>query len=234
MKIQNKECDYVKINLNLDKSNYLALIKELKIIGQKYEALSNTDKLNYTAIFNGIKTPDMQTGGWSNRCEDFKFCIFIDFDNHAFWQVQAQLEMLMEKFNLSPFYIFQTESELKDGKKDFQGDEYGSYNCVCLTKQRFIDVFKIQDETTCDQAHKNLPKLYHFHSAILRNKPKGSKGAPVFKCIIGDINKEYSQDISSAHLNFLYELDKNIPKIKYTKPDGFKALWLSDYSTSSK
>lgn len=233
MKIETKECDYIKIGLNLDKSNYDSLIQDIKLLGRKYESLSDPNNLNYTTVFNGIKTPDMQTGGYSNRCEDFKFVLFLDFDNHAFWQVKVQLEMLMEKYNLSPFYVYQTE-DLNKEKKDFQGDEYGSYNCVCLTKQRFIDIFKIQDDTTCDQAHKNLPRIYHFHSAILRCLPKGDKPASVFKCVIGDINKEYSQDVSSAHLKFLETIHPTMPKIKYTNPDGFEALWLSDYSTSSK
>lgn len=230
MKIQNKECDYIKIVLSVDKPNYDSMIKDLKAIGQKYESQSNVDKLDYTMMFNGIKTPDMETGGYANRCEDFKFVILLDFDNHSFWQVKVQCEMLMEKYNLSPFYIFETENI----KKDFQGDEYGSYNCVCLTKQRFIDVFKIQDDTTCDQAHKHLPKIYHFHSAILRCLPKGDKPASHFKCVIGDINKEYSQPVSSAHLKFLETIHPTMPKIKYTNPDGYTALWLSDYATSSK
>lgn len=231
MKTETKECDYVKITLNLDKANYLAMSQAIKLLGQKHESLSNVNELDYTAIFNGIKTPDMPSGGWSNRCEDFKFVLFLDFDNHAFWQVQAQLEMLIEKFNLSPFYVYKTE-ELE--KKDFQGDEYGSYNCVCLTKNNFKDIFKIQDETTCDQAHKQLPRIYHFHSAILRNKSKGEKKAPTFKCIVGDLEKDYNQNISSAHLKFLETVNPQIPKIKYNNPDGFEAIWLSDYSTSSK
>lgn len=232
MEIQNKECDYVKIKLSLDKSNYLAMFEELKLLGQKYEARSNVKELDHTVILNGIKNPDMQTGGYANRTEDFKFILLLDFDNTQFWQVKVQLEMLMEKYNLSPFYIFQTE-DLNSEKKDFQGEEYGSYNAVCLTKSRFIDTFKMQDDTTCDQAHKKIPLIYSFKSAILRCVPKGEKKASVFKCVIGDTSKEYPQDISSAHLNFLEAIHPTMPKIKYTNPDGFTSLWLSDYSTSS-
>jgi hypothetical protein len=94
-------------------------------------------------------------------------------------------------------------------------------------------VFEIQAETTCDQAHKNLPMIYRFRSHILRNLSKGKKGRPKFKCVIGDINKKYEQNISSAHLNFLYKLG-DIPKIKYLNQDGYKTLWLSEYSTASK
>jgi hypothetical protein len=229
MKVQKRENNYIKLNINLDKKNYVKFAKEIQKLGKKYEYASK-GKLDYSVVFNGVKTPYMETGGWANRCEDFKFVIFLDFDNSLWWQVKTQLEFLMEKFDLSPFYVFETEKS----RIDCNGDEYSNYNCVCLTKRRFFEIFEIQNETTCDQAHKNLPKIYRFHSHILRNLPKGKKGRPQFKCIIGDINKEYNQPISSAHLDFLYKMYPNIPRIKYTNPDGFNKLWLSNYSTGSE
>ena len=230
MRIKNNENKQVKINLNLDYKQYAKFIKDITPIAKEAEYKSNLKNLKYTVVLNGVKVPTMPTGGWANRCEDFKFVIFLDFDNSLWWQVKTQLEFLMERFDLSPFYVFQTEK----GKPDCNGDEYGNYNCTCITKKRFFEVFEIQNETTCDQAHKNLPKIYRFHSHILRNKSKGSKGRPQFKCIIGDTKKSYSQQISSAHLNFLDKAYDNIPKIKYTNPDKQKKLWLSSYKTGSK
>lgn len=229
MKISDKENNQIKLNLNLDRKSYFKFIKEVEKLGKELEYKSSTNNLKYSVVVNGVKIPNMPTGGWSNRCEDFKFVIFLDMDNTLFWQVKVQLEFLMERFNLSPFYVFETESHI-----DCNGEEYGNYNCVCLTRKRFFEVFEIQNETTCDIAHKNLPKIYRFHSHILRNLPKGSKGKPKFKCIIGDTNKKYNQSVSSAHLNFLEKLGKDIPKIKYTNKDGYKTLWLSDYKTASK
>lgn len=228
MRIQKKENNYIKLNINLDRKNYLQFVKEVTRLAHFYESKSNPKNINYSLVFNGVRSPYMETGGWANRTQDFKFVIFLDFDNTLWWQVKTQLEFLIERFDLTPFYVFETESG-----KDCNGDEYGSYNCVCLTKKRFFEVFEIQNETTCDQAHKNLPKIYRFHSHILRNKPKGSKGSPKFKCIIGDKNKAYKQPISSSHLDFLHKMYDNVPKIKYLSPDGFKTLWLSTYKTAS-
>ena len=228
MKYQKKENNHFKINIDLDKKNQVKFIKEIKRIGKQLEYNSSSDNLKYSIVVYGIKIPDMETGGWSNRCKDFKFVIFLDFDNTLYWQVQAQLELLMNKFNLSPFYVFETES-----KMDINKQEYGNYNCACFTKKTFSEVFNIQDETTCDQAHKNLPKLYRFKSAILRLKPKGKKGSPVFKCIVGDLKKVYPQDVSSAHINFIRKAYPNIPRIKYKNADGFSELYLSDYKTAS-
>jgi hypothetical protein len=229
VRIVKKENNYNRIHLNLDKKSYLEFIDKIKKLGKIAENKSSINNLDYSVVINGVKTPDMETGGWSNRCEDFKFVLFLDFDNTLWWQVKTQLEFLIERFNLSPFYVFETESKI-----DCNGEEYGSYNCMTLTKNNFYKIFEMQSETTCDQAHRNLPMVYRFRCSILRNKPKGNKPAPKFKCIVGDIKKVYNQDISSAHLDFLYLLDKNIPKIKYSNPDGYKSLWLSDYKTASK
>jgi len=228
MKIKDKENNQIKINLNLDRKRYYEFCKKVQKLGKELEHKSSIKNLKYSVVLNGVKMPDMATGGWANRCEDFKFVIFLDFDNTLWWQVKTQLEFLMERFDLSPFYVFQTESHI-----DCNGEEYGNYNCACLTKKRFFEVFEIQNETTCDQAHKNLPKIYRFKSHILRNKPKGEKGRPEFKCIIGE-DKEYEQPISSAHLDFITKMYDNVPKIKYKNPDGFKTLWLSTYKTASK
>ncbi len=228
MRISDKENSQVKINLNFSLQNYQKFINDVERLGKKYEYKSNPKNLKYSVVINGVKIPNMLTGGWSNRCQDFYFIIFLDFDNSLWWQVKTQLEFLMERFNLSPFYVFETESKL-----DCNNEEYGSYNCVCLTKKRFFEVFEIQNETTCDISHKNLPKIYRFSSHILRLKPKGKKSRPQFKCIVGDININYPQKISSAHLTLMKQLYPEIPNIQYDNPDNFSKLWLSEYKTGS-
>lgn len=229
MRITNKEDNQWKLNINLDRESYQIFFKEVKKLAKELEYASDADNLNYSIVLNLVKLPDMETGGWSNRCEDFKFVLFLDFDNILWWQVKTQLEFLIERFNLPPFYVFETESAL-----DVNNDEYGNYNIFCPIKLRFFETFNLQNETTCDIAHKNLPKSYRFKSAILRNKSKGDKPPPKFKCIIGDTNKEYSQPVSSAHLKFIEAAYPEIPKIKYLNKDGLEKLWLSNYKTGSK
>jgi hypothetical protein len=228
MRITDKENNQWKLNINLDEKRYAEFFNKVTKLAKDLEHKSKIGKLNYSIVLNAVKIPNMETGGWSNRCEDFKFVLFLDFDNTLWWQVKTQLEFLMEKFNLPPCYVFETESNL-----DCNKEEYGNYNVMCPIKLRFFETFEIQNETTCDIAHKNLPKIYRFKSAILRNVPKGKKGAPKFKCIIGDINKEYIQPVSSAHLNFIETVYPEIPRIKYKNLDGLKTLWLSDYKTAS-
>ena len=80
MKYQKKENNHFKINIDLDKKNQVKFIKEIKRIGKQLEYNSSSDNLKYSIVVYGIKIPDMETGGWSNRCKDFKFVIFLDFD----------------------------------------------------------------------------------------------------------------------------------------------------------
>lgn len=228
MRITDKEQNQWKLNINLDKKRYNEFFNQVTNLAKELEYKSEIKKLDYSIVLNAVKVPNMPTGGWSNRCEDFKFVLFLDFDNTLWWQVKTQLEFLIERFNLPPCYVFETESHT-----DCNNEEYGNYNVFCPIKLRFFETFEIQNETTCDVAHKNLPKIYRFKSAILRNVSKGKKGSPVFKCIVGDINKTYSQPVSSAHLDFIRLAYPNIPEIKYNSPDGFKTLWLSNYKTAS-
>lgn len=229
MKVGTKENNQWKLNINLDKRRYKDFFDKVTVLAKELEYKSNIKKLDYSVVLNAVKVPNMETGGWSNRCEDFKFVLFLDFDNTLWWQVKIQLEFLIERFNHPPYYVFETESKL-----DCNKEEYGNYNVFCPIKLRFFETFEIQNETTCDIAHKNLPKIYRFKSAILRNKPKGKKGTPKFKCVIGDITKEYNQPVSSAHLRFIESIYPEIPKIKYTNEDNLKTLWLSNYKTASK
>lgn len=229
MKITNKESNQRKLNINLDKKRYKEFFNKVTALAKELEYQSNINRLNYSIVLNAVKIPNMPTGGWSNRCEDFRFVLFLDFDNSLWWQVKTQLEFIMERFNLPPFYCFETESHI-----DCNNEEYGGYNIFCPIKLRFFETFNIQNETTCDIAHKNLPKIYRFRSAILRNKSKGDKGRPKFKCIVGEINRAYDQPVSSAHLRFIEKVYPEIPKIKYTNEDNLTKLWLSDYKTASK
>lgn len=229
MRISDKENNQWKLNINLDEKRYKEFYKRVLKLAKELEYKSKSEKLEFSIVLNAVKIPDMPTGGWSNRCEDFKFVLFLDFDNTLWWQVETQLQLIIEKFNLPPCYVFETESAT-----DCNGEEYGNYNVFCPIKLNFCDTFKIQEETTCDIAHKNLPKIYRFKSAILRNKPKGNKGAPKFKCIIGEFTKKYNQPVSSAHLRFIEKAYPGIPKIKYLNEDGLTKLWLSDYKTASK
>ena len=77
MKITDKENNQWKLNINLDKLRYKEFFNKVTILAKELEYKSNIKKLNYSIVLNAVKIPNMETGGWSNRCEDFKFVLFL-------------------------------------------------------------------------------------------------------------------------------------------------------------
>lgn len=231
MDIKKKEIGS-SIIINLDKQNYLNFLEKIYKLGQLHESKSNVKKLNHSILINAQKNPYMEVKGYCSRVVNddgsVKEVIFVDYDNILFRLVEDEIKYLISKYNLTPFYIFTTHEE-----KDENGEYYGNYFAVCLTKKTFKEVIEIQDQLHCDVVYKKVPLRYRFKSWVLRISNKGDKPPPIFKCIIGDIQKCYNQDVSEAHLVFLKKI-YHFPEIKYTNLDGNKLLYTSDYKTASK
>lgn len=231
MKVRQKDIG-LNININLDNKAYKNLLKEILVLGKKYEFESNPKKLTHSIIFNAQKNPYMDVTGWCSRVvnkdHSVQEVLFVDYDHILFRLVEEELKFLMERYNLSCFYIFKTHEE-----KDDNGEFFGNYLAVCLTKSTFAKIVEMQDLLHCDAAYKRIPLIYRFRTWVLRLGQKGKKGAPQFKCIVGDVNTTYDQDVSEAHLDVLKHL-YNLPEIKYSNLDGNKQLHLTKYETASE
>ena len=237
MNIKNKDTEGVNISINTDKKNYLNLIRDIKILGKKYENLSNVNNLKYSTVVNFQRKPFMRVAGWCSRVIDdngkVSEVFFGDYDNCLFRIVESEMKYIMEEYNMPPVMIF--KSSKTSESIDNNGEVYGNYLVISLGKNSFRDVVKMQNELHIDEAFKNVKLVYRFKTAVLRLGPKGKKSAPVFKCIIGDLNKEYNKESSKAHLDVLKELYPEIPYVKYTNLDnGDKSkLYVAEYTTAS-
>jgi len=235
MDIRKKEGEGLNISVKLDRKNYKKFIEDIKNLGKKYEYKSDVNKLHYSILTNCQRLPYMPVKGWCSRCIDkngkVTEVIFIDYDNILYRIIEDELRYLIEEYNLSPFYIFSTFED-----KDCNGEIYGNYIAICLTKKTFREVIQIQNELHCDQAYKKIPLIYRFKTWVLRLGNKGKKKAPKFKGIIGDIKKKYFQNVSQAHLEALEGIYPEIPKVKYTNLDGndISKLFVTEYVTASK
>jgi len=235
MDIKKKDGDGINITAKVDRENYNKLIKDIKKLGKKYETKSDINKLHYSVLCNCQRLPYMPVKGWCSRVVDdngkVSEVIFIDYDNILYRIVEDELRYLMEEYNLSPFYIFNSQES-----KDSHGEIYGNYMAICLTKKTFREVIEIQNELHCDQAYKRIPLIYRFKTWVLRLGNKGNKGRPKFKEVIGDLNKFYSQNVSNAHLEALHVIYPEIPKVKYNRLDGhdISKLFVTEYVTASK
>lgn len=234
MNIIKKEGNGLNISIKVDKNNFKKLVGDIKLLGQKYESKSNVDELDYSILANCQKLPFMPVKGWCSRVVDknkkVSEVIFLDYDNILYRIVEDELKYLMEEYNLSPFYVF-----ISKESKDKNGETYGNYMAICLTKKTFRQVIQIQNELHCDQAYKRIALIYRFKTWVLRIGPKGKKGRPIFKEIIGNLSKFYSQDVSNAHLEALQAIYPGIPNIKYKNLDknNITKLFVSEYKTAS-
>lgn len=235
MDIRNKDTEGLNISIKVDSKRYTQLIRDIKALGKKYEYTSNINKLNYSLLANFQKLPYMKVKGWCSRVIDKNHKVsevfFCDYDNILYRILEDELKYLQEEYDMPPFYVFTTFED-----KDCNGETYGNYLVVNIKKQSFRQVIQIQKELHCDQAYKNIPLIYRFKTWVLRLGPKGKKEAPRFKEVIGNLNKEYNQDVSQAHLLALKGLYKNIPNIKYKNLDGnsIDKLFFTEYNTASK
>lgn len=236
MDIRKKEAEGINISIKVDKKHFNKLIADIKKLGKKYEHASNVNKLDYSLLANFQKLPYMPVKGWCSRVVDkdkrVTEVIFLDYDNILFRIVKDELAYLMKEYNLSPFYIFTSEEQT-----DKHGEQYGNYMAICLTKKTFRQVVQMQNELHCDQAYKKIPLIYRFKTWVLRLGTKGKKREPQLTGVVGDLDKEYFQDVSQAHLEALRAFyPKELPEIKYKNLDGndISKLFLTEYVTASK
>lgn len=221
--------------VNFDHENYKLFLDGVKKLAQKHEAKSNYKKLDYAVVFSGRKKPYENVKGWCSRVlEDsgrITEVVFIDFDCILLSLVREELRYISEKYNLSPFYLFKTQEDIDKPSKQ----PFGNYLAISITKKTFKEVGQILDETHCDRSYRTVPKEYKYKTFVLRLGKKFRKNAPEFREVIGDISKEYTQEVSQAHLEILEQLyPQTKGLIKYKNLDGNHRYFTSEYMTASK
>lgn len=225
------------ISINTDGKNYKKLIKDLKLLGKKYEGLSNPNKLDFSTVINFQRNPYIRCKGWTSRVVDSNGrtseVFFGDYDNCLYRIVEDEMRYLMDKYNMPPVMVFKSSD--KSEEIDSNGEAYGNYCVISIGKYTFKEIIDMQNELHIDEAFKNVKMCYRFRTSVLRLGMKGKKSAPVFKCIIGDLNKFYDKETSKGHLEVLKEIYPNIPEVNYTNLDnGNKSkIFVAEYITSS-
>lgn len=178
----------------------------------------------------------MKIKGWASRVVDDNgrttHVLFLDYDNILYRCLVDEIRYLIEKYNLPPCYIMKTFEKI-----DPNGEAYGNYLVYNLKKCYFKDIIEMQDKLSCDQAFKKIPILYRFKCWCARISKKNSKkSAPIFKEVIGNLNKEYNQEISNAHLealNGIYPETKNLIKYKNKDKGDISKVAFVEYVTAS-
>ncbi len=213
----------------------------------KFKSLEGTRHIiqyeNPEYVFTLSKTfkPKIKAYGVTNRCEDGKFVLFLEYDKVYKSLVYKNLKNLIKTFpdKFNNFYIARTEPEehLEDGNIK------GSYHVVNFNKHykyqiermiRLCDVdpfFKKIPQKTTHKCHvlRFSEKYWKIDGRVAKQKPEFIETYP-FKEMI----KSQGQ-ASYAHY-WLFRKEWNIidPFYTYHKFDGLKALELHRYSTPKK
>lgn len=165
-----------------------------------------------------------KVGGLTSYCSDGKQVIFADFDNCYKFIVLEDFKRIQKEYNLPPAYLFTTKEE-----KDDNGELYGNYHFICLSKMYSSKIYEILSKTHCDINYVSMILRNRYKSFVLRISNKDKRDRPKFVEIIGDKNN-LNCEISRSHLNFLNRI-YNIPKIDYSKLDSLNKIYLQKYDT---
>ena len=149
--------------------------------------------------------------GYTNRCKNGSFIVFLDYDNVEFKWIAAELEHLQERFMLGDFYIFASSDD--------------SFHAVCFDKVNLSVYLDILKNSSVDPNYITVP--LHFGKKIWTLRLTDKDDIPIR--FVGALkSKAFSfRQESTAHadvLNSLFDLG-----IKLNNPDGVKELVLARY-----
>lgn len=236
MDIKNHSNENITINLKLSKDQYDIFLKQLKLLGQKAEANSDVEKLDYFVSSHFQKLPQVAVGGICSRViEDsgeILEVLFIDVDNQMRFILESECKFLMNEYNLSPFYLWTTSEKLDP----ISNKPYGNYHAISITKSSYKKIFEMQSKVhTLDPAYSVIPKIFKWKTWVLRATNKKNRSKPKFIKVIGDLEKEYNQNCSNAHRLFIEGVYPEVPKVKYTNLDNHEIdkLFLTEYKTAA-
>lgn len=145
--------------------------------------------------------------GVTNRCQDGKFVLFLDYDNIPYEWMREELLDLQLIYRLSTIYIFETDK---------------GFHAMCLDKFTLPYLLKIMENTSIDPKYKDIPLKYGKRLWTLR---LSEKKKPIRLINILENNCIRSQ--SSSHAKLLevwYDM-----KIKLDIPDNQKQFIAASY-----
>lgn len=146
--------------------------------------------------------------GVSNKCEDAKYVLFLDYDTTPLETIRTECEGLQNDYQLSSFYIFESSPN--------------NYHAVCFdkfTKQNLITIMK---QTSIDTAYIKVSQNRN-NGWALRLTPKNKKDIKHHHTIRSPFSKHEESQAHIKTFSKLYKLDihhynsDNLNKLIYCK-----------------
>lgn len=122
--------------------------------------------------------------GITNRCNDGKYILFLDYDNTPDEWVIEEQRLLQRHFTgyLGNAYLFKTRN---------------GYHVMYLEKNSLDDIINFLALTTCDKQYKDMPLRYGRKAWVLRMSPKNDEEKSLY---IRKINGGFCRrERSNAH-----------------------------------
>jgi len=147
--------------------------------------------------------------GYTNRCDDGKYVLFLDYDNIELSWLLTELNHLIRKYSLGDIYVFESSPR--------------SFHVICLDKFRREEFLRIAKDTSVDERYIYVPLKYGKGVWTLRLTEKDSKDIKFVKMLKGNGMRQQSYAHAKI-LNKLFNLE-----IKLIRSDKHEGLILCKY-----
>lgn len=210
MRIINKENLQKKMSFNFDPNSYKIFLNKVSSLAKELEYKSDIKKLKYSVVINAVRIPYIPCKGITSRIVDsdgrITHCGMFDWDNILEKLLLDEARFLSSLVN-QPIFIFKTFE-----KFDCNNMKYGNYMGIVLSKKPLFDWIKINGMLSTDINHSIVSASYRYKAYVLRMSHKGElKPKPEFCYIIDNGKKEFPDEISNSHKEFL---EAAYPEIK--------------------
>ena len=132
--------------------------------------------------------------GYTNRCNDGKYIVMLDYDRLNIDWVVPELQRLQEDFALSDFYIFKSSES--------------SYHAVCFDKLLLDDYVTILQNSSVDRNYLKVPLMYGQKIWTLRISDKDDVKIKYLFRVLS--KSKHMRSKSKAHIEFLEGLFDNL------------------------
>lgn len=149
--------------------------------------------------------------GYTNRCTDGKYIIFLDYDNMPLQWIEYELEALQTLFNIGDFYIFQSSKE--------------SYHAVCFDKIGVHEYISLLRNSSVDENYFIVPLKHGRKIWVLRFVDKEKQPIRFVKKL--EAFRPSYRESSLPHADFIR--DRFDIKIVQRNPDMKDKIVLAKY-----
>lgn len=157
--------------------------------------------------------------GYTNRCDDGKFIVFLDYDDIPLSWVMKEISSLQNHFKLGDFYIMQSSDN--------------SYHAVCFSKVYLKTLMSILYNSSVDENYHRIPFTIGKRLLTLRLSKKNGKGIN-FICKLNGFDSKLESREHKIFFNNLFDIINKKDLYKNNDFDNPTEIICSHYKIRGK